>query len=125
MSVVLDTGALIALERDERRMWIRLKAAQIAREVPITHAGVVGQVWRGGARQARLAQALGGVDVIAIDEDLGRAAGVLLGRARLADVVDAALVLVASDGDDIVTDDHHDFEQLARAAGRHVELIHP
>jgi len=125
VTVVLDSGALVALERDDRHMWIRLKAAQIAREVPITHAGVLGQVWRGGARQARLAQALCGVEVVAIDEDLGRASGVLLGRAGLSDVVDAALVLLASDGDDIVTVDQHDLEQLARAAGRHVELLHP
>ena len=29
MTVVLDSGALVALERNERAMWIRLKAAQL------------------------------------------------------------------------------------------------
>lgn len=125
MSFVLDSGALIALERDERRMWVRLKAAHLDGEVPITHAGVLAQVWRGGPRQARLARALGGIDVRPLDEPLGRGAGVLLGVAGLADVVDAAVVLLATDGDEIVTSDLADLEQLASASGRHVELVHP
>jgi hypothetical protein len=125
VSLVLDSGALVALERDERRMWVRLKAAQLDGEVPITHAGVLAQVWRGGPRQARLAEALGGIDVRPLDESLGRGAGRLLGVAGLADVVDAAVVLLAADGDEIVTSDLADLEQLAAASGRHVELVHP
>ncbi len=125
MSVVLDSGALVALERNERSMWIRLKAAQIEGDPPLTHGGVLGQVWRGGPRQARLSQALAGVDVRPLDEALGRAAGQLLGAAGLTDVVDAAVVLLAHDGDEIVTMDHDDLERLAATLGRHVELIHP
>lgn len=125
MSVVFDSGALVALERNERAMWIRLKAAQIEGDLPLTHAGVLGQVWRGGPRQARLSQALAGIDVRPLDEVLGRAAGQLLGAAGLSDVVDAAVVLLAQDGDEIVTVDHDDLEQLATTSGRHVELIHP
>ena len=88
--------------------------------------GVVGQVWRGrGGRQALLATALDGVDVRALDEGLGRAAGELLARAGSADVIDAALVLLADDGDDIVTADIDDMEPepLAVLHGRHVELL--
>ena len=125
MSVVLDSGALVALERNERAMWIRLKAAQLEGDLPLTHAGVLGQVWRGGPRQARLSQALAGIDVRALDEALGRAVGQLLGAAGLSDVVDAAVVLLAQDGDEIVTVDHDDLARLAAAFGRHVELIHP
>ena len=125
MSLVLDAGALVALERNERPMWVRLKAAQLDGDLPLTHAGVLGQVWRGGPRQARLSQALGGIDIRALDEALGRAAGLLLGAAGLADVVDAGVVLLAADGDEIVTVDHEDLEQLAAASGRHVELIRP
>ncbi len=62
MSLVLDTGALVALDREERRMWVRLKAAQLDGDLPVTHAGVLGQVWRGGPRQARRSQALTGID---------------------------------------------------------------
>ena len=125
MSLVLDTGALVALERNERRMWVRLKAAQQARDLPLTHAGVLGQVWRGGPRQARLSQALAGIDVRSLDEPVGRAAGQLLAVSGLADVVDAAVVLLANDGDEIVTVDREDLERLAVAAGRHIELIRP
>lgn len=125
MSLVLDSGALVALERNERPMWIRLKAAQQGGDLPLTHAGVLGQVWRGGSRQARLSQALAGIDIRALDMSLGRAAGQLLASTGLSDVIDAAVVLLAHDGDDIVTVDHDDLEQLAAASGRHVELIHP
>lgn len=125
MSLVLDSGALVALERDERPMWARLKAAQLAGDLPLTHAGVLGQVWRGGQRQARLAQALAGIDVRSLDEPLGRAAGQLLAASGLADVIDAGVVVLATDGDEIVTVDREDFRQLAAASGRHVELIRP
>lgn len=125
MTLVLDAGALIALDRGERPMWTRLKAAQAAGVPPVTHAGVLGQVWRGGARQAQLARAVAGIDVRSLDAPLGRAAGELLGATGLADVVDAAVVLLGNDGDDIVTADIDDVAPLARAAGRHVELIHP
>jgi hypothetical protein len=125
VTLVLDSGAFVALERNERQMWIRLKAAQANGEVPITHAGVLGQVWRGGPRQARLSQALGGIEVVALDEPLGRAVGRLLGAAGMSDVIDAAVVLLANDGDEIVTVDRSDIEALAAASGRHVELIHP
>lgn len=125
MSLVLDSGALVALERNERTMWIRLKAAQMQGQPPLTHAGILGQVWRGGPRQSRLSQALAGIDVRALEEPLGRAAGRLLAATGLSDVIDAAVVLLAMDGDEIVTMDRGDFELLAAAAGRHVELFRP
>ena len=53
MTLLLDSGALIALERNDRLMWRRLKAALQREEIPITHGGVVGQAWRGlGPRSA-------------------------------------------------------------------------
>ena len=125
MTLVLDSGALIAIERDGRPMWTRLKAAQLSGDVPLTHAGVVGQVWRSDPRQARLARALQGIDVRPLDEGLGRSAGPLLGKAGLSDVIDAAVVLLSTDGDDIVTSDPGDLSRLAAASGRHVELIRP
>lgn len=125
MSLVLDSGGLVALERNERAMWVRLKAAQSAGDLPLTHAGVLGQVWRGGARQARLAQALDGIDIRPLDEQLGRAAGRLLAASGLADVIDACVAVLAADGDEIVTLDQGDLGRLVAALGRHVELIRP
>jgi len=106
-------------------MWTRLKAAQTLDDLPVTHAGVLGQVWRGSPRQARLAQALEGVDVRAVDKAVGRAAGRLLGATDLSDVIDAVVMLISSDGDEIVTSDRGDCERLAEASGRHIELIRP
>jgi hypothetical protein len=124
VTLVLDSGALIALEKNDRAMWRRLKAALLASDVPVAHGGVLGQAWRGGGpRQALLARALDGIDIRALDRDLGRAAGDLLARAGTADVVDAALVLLANDGDDIATSDPFDLEPLVALLGRHVELI--
>ena len=123
MTLILDAGALIALDRNDRSMWVRLKGLRDAGQRPVTHGGIVGQVWRGGPRQARLATALAGIDVRPLDEQLGRAAGLLLSSARMSDVVDAALVLLAADGDDIITLDSDDIETLAVSAGLHVELI--
>lgn len=124
MSLVLDSGALIALEKNDRAMWRRLKAALLAKSIPVTHGGVVGQAWRGGGpRQALLARALAGIDVRPLDEGLGRAAGSLLAREGSVDVIDAALVILADDGDDIVTSDAADLEPLAMRLGRHVELL--
>lgn len=124
MRLVLDSGALVALERNDRAMWRRLKSALLRGSVPVTHGGVVGQTWRGeGPRQALLSRALAGIEVRPLDEALGRAAGELLGRAGGTDVVDAALVLLAEDDDLIVTSDPVDLEHLAAASGRHVELV--
>jgi hypothetical protein len=125
MTLVFDAGGLIALESDERASWIRLKSAFLRGEVPVTNAAVLGQVWRGGSRQARLSQALDGIDVRPLDENLGKAAGELLAAARKADLVDASIVVIAQDGDEIVTTDSADLRPLAGASGRHVELLHP
>ncbi len=123
MTLVLDAGALIALDRGERSMWIRLKTAQLAADVPVTHAGVLGQAWRGGSRQARFSRALSGIDVRPLDERLGRSAGELLANGGWSDVIDAAIALLADDGDEIVTSDPQDLADLLAATGRHVEVI--
>jgi hypothetical protein len=126
VKLVLDSGALIALEKNSRPMWRRFKAAELRGVVPVTHGGIVGQAWRGkGPRQALLARALAGIDVRPLDDALGRAAGELLAVARKSDVVDAALALLAEDGDSIVTSDPGDIEPLAAAAGWFVELVRP
>lgn len=123
MSLILDAGGLIAIERDDREVMALLKGEWLAGRPPVTHGGVVGQVWREGQRQERLARALPGVQVVALDEALGRRSGVLLGRARRADVIDAAVVLLAEDGDSVLTSDPEDLCGLAAMAGVHLDLI--
>ena len=123
MTVVLDAGAFVAVEKNDRDMIAVIKSERLAGRAPVTHGGVIAQVWRGGARQAPIARLLPGLEVRAVDEPFGKRVGVLLGVARAADVVDAAVVLLADDGDEIYTSDPGDLRVLARAAGRHVELV--
>jgi hypothetical protein len=124
VTLVLDAGALVALERRDRDMWGRLELEKRAGTSPVTHGGVVAQVWRGGSgRQTLLARALVGVQVVPLDDDLGRRAGTLLGRAQMADAIDAAVALLAADDDQIATSDPDDLVRLVRAAGRHVDVI--
>jgi hypothetical protein len=124
MSIVLDAGALVAIERGDRDVVALLKRELLARRTPVTHGGVVGQVWRGGAgRQARLAALLPAAEIAAVDGERGRRAGVLLGRARMSDVVDAALVLLTADGDWVLTADTDDIQRLAVAAGRYIDIV--
>jgi PIN domain nuclease of toxin-antitoxin system len=115
MRIVLDAGALVAVDRGDRRVGAILKVAW-ERSTPVeTSAGVVGQVWRGGPGQARLARTLAGVAVAALDLDGAKRAGTLLGRAGLPDVVDAHLALQVRAGDRVLTSDPQDLAALLDA----------
>lgn len=124
MTLVLDAGAFVSIERGDRELVAILKRELLEGRTPLTHGGVVGQVWRGGVgRQVPVARVLPGVQIVPLDEHLGRKAGVLLGRAGQSDVVDAALILLAEDNDEVLTSDPDDLVGLAEAAGLHVDLI--
>ena len=124
MSLVLDAGALVAIERGDRETMALIKRELAERRAPLTHGGIIGQVWRGGpGRQAILARVLPALEVAPLDIALGRRAGVLLGRTRTADVIDAAIVLLATDGDLLLTSDPEDLEPLAAHAGVHLDLV--
>lgn len=84
--LTLDAGALIAFERNDRQV-VGLLAQALAHGLTITvPAGVVGQVWRDGRRQARLARLLGAPDVVVEPLDDQRA------RDRIASSDDVDLV---------------------------------
>jgi hypothetical protein len=113
--LTLDTGALIAVDRGDRRMIALLQRA-VKERIPIrVPAGVVGQAWRDRARQVTLARFLRSreVEIPALDEHLARAAGELCGLTGTSDVIDASVVLIArSGGDSILTSDPHDLRRL-------------
>ena len=122
--LVLDAGAFVTVERGDRDVVALVKRERLAGRAPVTNGGVVAQVWRGGSgRQAAVARLLAGVAIAPIDDSLGRRAGMLLARTGQADAIDAAVVCLAVDGDDIVTSDPGDLRILAEAAAVHVELI--
>ena len=117
-ALVLDAGALVAVDRGDRPMIARLAVAHQHGLELRSNAMVVGQVWRDRqGRQASLARLLRAVDVRAISHEDGRQAGVLLGQAGTTDPVDATVVLLARPGDRILTSDPGDLTRLASAAG--------
>src|SRR5579859_5730664 len=124
--VTYDSGALIAAERGERRMWARHRALLLRRVVPTVPAPVVAQCWRGAPRQAQLARLLAGCDTEVLDDTRARATGILADRARTTDIVDASVVEGAlRRGDVIISSDEGDFAAIAAAADRHVAIDHP
>jgi hypothetical protein len=96
VGVVLDAGAFIALERRDRTM-VALTQLFAQKQTPlVTSAGVVAQVWRGGAkRQAPLVFLLRRVQVVALDFPVARTLGKMLGVSATADPIDAHVVLLA------------------------------
>ncbi len=110
--VTLDAGALIAIERGDRRLQALLDEAHAAGADLAVPAGAVAQAWRDGSRQARLARflKLAMVSVVPLDEPEARAAGALCGRTGTVDVIGASVVIcararnhavVSSDPDDL------------------------
>lgn len=122
--LILDAGAFVAAERGNREILARVKRERQLGHPPVTNGAVIAQVWRGGrGRQAPLAQLLAGTDVAPVDHLLGKRAGMLLARTGAADAIDASVVCLAQDGDDILTSDPGDLLDLVRTAGVHVEVI--
>jgi hypothetical protein len=122
-ALVLDAGAFVAIDRDDRSMIARLRVAQERGIELRTNAMVVAQVWRDRQGQANLARLLRAVDVRAIEHRDGRQAGVLLGLAGTADPVDACVVLLAGPGDRILTSDPDDLARLAAATANRAVII--
>jgi len=126
MGVTYDTGALVAADRGERRMWARHRALLALREVPTVPAPVVAQGWRGGSRQPLLARLLLGCDVEALDDDQARAVGALAARAGTPDVIDACVVEGALRRHDlVVSSDPDDLTGIATAVSRRLEVERP
>jgi hypothetical protein len=92
--ITYDAGALIAAERNDRRMWA-LHAGFLAEEVaPVVPVPVLAEAWRGGARQANA------------------------GQSGHENVVDVTVVHGAiSRGDAVVTSNREDIEKVGQAVG--------
>ena len=123
-ALILDAGALVAVDRDDRPMIARLRAAQQHGLELRTNAMVVAQVWRDRhGRQANLARLLRAVDVRVVSQRDGRDAGVLQALAGRADAIDATVVLLAVPGDRILTSDPGDITVLAAAAENRAVVV--
>lgn len=116
-AVVLDTGALVGFERNDRRVVAIVTRALEHHDELLVPAGVVAQAWRDGSRQARLARLLGAplCNVVSLDDRQARAAGQLCGLAGTTDVVDASVAVVAWDRRArVITSDPDDLRRLDR-----------
>jgi hypothetical protein len=112
---VFDAGALIAFERNDRTVVLLVKRLLEHRAKVTVPAGVVGQVWRDGARQVRLARLLGSPLVVieALDDRRARAAGQLCGLVGTRDVIDASVILSARQHNlPVATSDPSDLRRL-------------
>lgn len=98
--LVLDAGALIAVDRADRRL---IRLLEMAGEVHIP-AGALAQAWRNPARQALLARVVSAdpVQIHPLDGPAARAVGQLCAATGTSDVVDASVVLVAARTDGVV-----------------------
>lgn len=121
--MVLDAGALIGIDRDDRRTAGLIELGRRGGATLVTAAPVVGQAWRGSARQARLARLLAMVEVRSTHLADARAAGELLAGAGTADVVDALLALLTLPGDQLLTSDPADMRTLVEVRGLPVTVV--
>jgi hypothetical protein len=114
--VVYDAGVLVAADRGNRRIWAEHRVRLEAGMVPVVPSPVVAQTSR-SPRQVQLRQLLRGCEVVAFAEADAHQAGALLAKSRTADVVDAAVVVLAVErGADIQTGDAGDIRRLTAAA---------
>lgn len=122
--VTYDTGALIAAERNDRRMWA-LHVGFLAEEVvPVVPAPVLAEAWRGGPRQASLVRLLAGCEVEDLTAERARFVGELAGRADVKDIVDVSVVEGATRRRDdvVVTSNDSDIRLIAEAARSRVRI---
>lgn len=111
-ALILDTGALIAIDRGDRRLGAMLHEAARDRVDAVTSCVCVAEAWRHPTRQARLTRALAGIIEHPLDPDAARACGRLIARARTREIADSAVTLLARDDDLVLTSDAGDIEHL-------------
>jgi hypothetical protein len=114
--ITLDAGALIALDREDRRV-VELIARTIRLGKRITvPATALAQAIRNPAKQVRICRLVRRdvTDVVSLDERDSKLVGSLLARTGTSDIVDAHVVICARrTGQYVLTSDPHDLERLA------------
>ena len=117
--LTLDAGALIAYERSDARIRDILATAVAAGIVPTVPTVVIAEVWRGDAKDARVARLLNGCNIEPLDRGRAGAAGALRRRAQGAGTVDSCIAVgVLERGDVIATSDPDDMRLLLGAGAR-------
>ncbi|MGH8876460.1 MAG: hypothetical protein ACRD0P_03825 [Stackebrandtia sp.] len=129
---VYDSGALIAGEKGSTPLLTLHRRSLERGQPPQVPGPVISQVWRGKARNARMARILSECEtVLGFTEDDYKDAGRMLGDAALSkrkrpDVVDALVALTAknSQAGGVVTSDDRDITAYLDAIGYECEVLH-
>ncbi|HXI48722.1 MAG TPA: hypothetical protein VNH39_09050 [Steroidobacteraceae bacterium] len=119
MRIILDSGAIIASERNDPTVAALLKAARKKRTPILVPATVVAETWRGPSTHPRAAQLFGSVDGFPeLNEQSARQVGSLLGISKTAAIVDGSVVAIAIAlrPATIVTSDVNDITHLLKSA---------
>jgi len=114
--LILDSGAVIALGRQDLRARAMLAAAWEAGAQVVIPSVVLAETLRGSPRDAPVNQVISTVgEVAGADAAVGRLAGPLLGKTRSGTTVDAVIVAsaVALGGGVLLTGDPGDLRPLA------------
>ncbi len=113
--VTFDAGALIALDRNDRRVLALLaRAAELGARITVP-ASALAQAIRRPAKQARLSRLLRQpkTAVVPLDGPDATQVGILLAASRTSDIADAHVVICARrNGEAIVTSDPRDLRRL-------------
>lgn len=116
-TLIVDTGVLIGIARDDRPAVVALKDARRRHAEVVVVPGSVAEATRGsGPQDARINMVLAAIDVIPpVTEAVARLAGALLGHAKLDATLDALLVAEAVGRAPavIITTDPNDMRRLA------------
>lgn len=110
-----DAGALIALDRDDRRVVLLVAGAAERRQSITIPATALAQAIRVPARQARLTRLMRqpGVNLVSLDGPSATAVGRLLAQTGTADIADAHVAVCAqAAGQPVVTTDPGDIAVL-------------
>lgn len=113
--IVFDTGGLIALERNDRRIFSILDTALEDGDRIIVPASALAQVIRNPARQVRLWRVIqfDKTEVAPLDGTCAQAVGALLAQTGTSDITDAHVVICAQTaGYTVITSDPLDLRRL-------------
>lgn len=114
--LTLDAGALIAYERGDERIREILSVGYRRGLVPTIPAIALAEVWRGDAKDARVARLLKSCSIEVVDERLARTAGALCRSTAGAETIDSCIAAgVRRRGDAIATSDPKDMRVLLGA----------
>jgi predicted nucleic acid-binding protein len=111
--LTLDAGTLIAYERGDQRIREILTVAYERGLVPTIPTIALAEVWRGDAKDARVARLLKACSIESVDEQLARAAGRLRRTTAGSDTIDACIAVgVRRRRDALATSDPSDMRAL-------------